>query len=154
VEGDRLKRIRDLLPGAARRAGMDADPVAAGALFRDWCAIVGPRIADHAEPTSLRGGVLRVRADSPTWATEIGYLGEAIRAHVNAAAGGDLVAEVRVWTGPGTSPRRATDEASGRGPGRDPGRPPEEDPKVGLERARDAWRSGRSKALENQRKPW
>jgi predicted nucleic acid-binding Zn ribbon protein len=154
VEGDRLQRIRDLLPGAARRAGMDGDPVAAAAVFRDWRAIVGPHIADHAEPTSLRGGILRVRADSPAWASEIGYLGEEIRAHVNASAGRGLVAEVRVWTGPASRPRTSGDEGPRRASGRDRGRAPDEDPGVGLNRAREAWRSRRSKAVENQRKPW
>ena len=95
-----LKRIRDLLPGAARRAGVGEEAIDAGRVFRRWREVVGPQIADHAEPTSLRRGVLRVRADSPAWATEIGYLGEDIRARVNEAAGRALIAEVRVWTGP------------------------------------------------------
>lgn len=154
MERDPPKRIRDLLPGAARRVGMDGDAVAAGAVFRDWRAIVGRHIADHAEPTSLRGGVLRVRADSPAWATEIGYLGEQIRAHVNDSAGRDLVAEVRVWTGPGSVPRRSGDEPLGRDSRGDQDRAPEEDPEVGLDRARAAWQRRRSKTVENQRKPW
>jgi hypothetical protein len=153
VEGERLKRIRDLLPGAARRAGMGEEAIDAGRVFRRWRTVVGPQIADHAEPTSLRNGVLRVRADSPAWATEIGYLGGDIRVRVNDAAGRPLVAEVRVWTGPASRRREPEEPTSGaRVSASKEGS--DGDPAEALERAHDAWRRNRSGASENHRKPW
>lgn len=140
MKGKHLVRVRDLLPGAAQSAGMDERAVDASRIFRRWRDVVGRHIADHAQPSSLRRGLLRVRADSPVWASEIGYLGEEIRARVNEAAGCDLVREVRVWTGPApmagsSDPGEGVRTAAGGGPERVPA----EDPVEGLGRARAAW---------------
>jgi predicted nucleic acid-binding Zn ribbon protein len=134
--GDREPaRLADVLEGVGKRLGLD-HAVRAGRLWRAWREVVGSALADHAEPTSLRGGVLRVRADSPAWATEIGYLGEVIRQRVNGFFGQELVSEVRVWTGPGRirrppAPAPAADDPSPR--------PPARHPAQALERARRAW---------------
>jgi len=100
MKDDIPPRLGDLLDTSTRGAGIE-DAAGTGTVWNKWSAIVGPDIALHAEPSSLRGGVLRVRADSPAWATELGYLGEEIRRRANEVVGTDLVAEVRVWTGPG-----------------------------------------------------
>ena len=132
--------MRDLLAPVAEGLGMDA-PNESGRLWAAWRDLVGDHIADHAEPTSLRGGVLRIRADSPVWATEVGFLGEHIRARVNEHMGKNAVAQVRVWTGPGrvsqrsrAGDRKEADAVapSRRGPG-------PESPEEALERARRAW---------------
>ncbi|MGH2730341.1 MAG: DciA family protein [Actinomycetota bacterium] len=96
-------RLGALLGGFGKRVGFE-NPVEAGRIWRGWHEIVGSSVARHAEPTSLRRGVLRVRADSSTWATEIGYLGDEIRRRANEHVGKTVVEEVRVWTGPGTIP--------------------------------------------------
>lgn len=132
--------LKDLLPGATGRLGIPS-PEATGRVWSTWTDIVGPSVAAHAEPTSLRDGVLRVRADSPAWATEIGYLADEIRRRANAVTGASLVAEVRVWTGPrpsgGPSVGRTGGAASKGVP--EPGREPSRDPAEALERARRAW---------------
>ncbi|MGI8775116.1 MAG: DciA family protein [Actinomycetota bacterium] len=92
--------LKNLLPGVGRKLGLDA-AVETGLVWQKWPEIVGEAVAAHAEPTSLRNGVLKVRTDSPTWATEIGYLGRQIALKANEVAGCRLVTEVRVWTGPG-----------------------------------------------------
>lgn len=134
---DEPSRLKDLLPGATGRLGIPS-PEATGRVWSAWKDIVGPAVASHAEPTSLRDGVLRVRADSPAWATEIGYLADEIRSRANAVTGRSLVLEVRVWTGPGSTlatPAPATPrDASG-----EPRRERPEDPAEALERARRAW---------------
>jgi Dna[CI] antecedent, DciA len=109
---------------------------------------VGAAVADHAGPSSLKAGVLRVRADSPAWATEIGYLRDEIKAAVNRLVGVELVKEVRVWSGP----REGRTEGPGRGaePSGGPARgglgtprgptasvPP--DPQAAAARAKAAW---------------
>lgn len=136
------------------RAGI-ADPRATGIVWARWSEIVGPAIAANAEPTSLRDGVLRVRATTPTWATELTYLASEIRSRANELAGAEVVSEVRVWTGPGpvtrATPQPATERFDG---GRDDERatPAAEaspaDPASILsafERARAAWLRRRSK---------
>lgn len=133
-------RLKHLLSDATGRLGIPS-PEATGRVWSAWAEIVGPAVAAHAEPTSLRGGVLRVRADSPAWATEIGYLAEEIRARANAVTGRPLVSEVRVWTGPrpsGGTSSGAAGPAAGTTPG-DADRDPPKDPGEALERARRAW---------------
>src|SRR5687768_9323197 len=111
--------------------------VEAGRVFARWGSIVGDDVAAHIEPTSLRDGVLRVRADSPTWATEIGYLAEEIAGRVNSEVGRKVVTELRVSAGPRldraqpkavTRPRSAARSGSSE--------PPPDDPREAFERAR------------------
>jgi hypothetical protein len=139
--GDSPFRIRDLLGDVGRRVGIPA-ALETGMVWARWSEIVGDAVARHAEPSSLKGGVLRVRADSPSWATEIGYLGDEIKASVNRTVGVDLVQEVRVWTGPGPSrggTRSAAKATSAAGGGEPTVVAPAPDPRVAFERARAAW---------------
>jgi hypothetical protein len=91
--------IREVLGKLSRRLGLP-DPGRTGAVWGRWEEFVGAEIAGHARPSSLRDGVLRVRADSPVWAHELGYLREEIKGRVNASLGHPVVAEVRVYTAP------------------------------------------------------
>ena len=139
--GDSPFRIRDLLGDVGRRVGIPA-AVETGMVWSRWSEIVGEAVAGHAEPSSLKGGVLRVRADSPSWATEIGYLGDEIKASVNRTVGVDLVHEVRVWTGAGPSRagrRSAATTTPATGSGAPMAAAPAPDPRAALERARAAW---------------
>jgi len=132
-------RIKDLLQGVGERLGFGG-AIETGLVWSRWNDIVGDTVAAHAEPTSLREGVLRVRTDSPTWATEVGYLGQEIKRAANQVAGKELVTEVRVWTAPGAiggagppSPASPQMAAAAR---------PESgrlDPETAFERARKAW---------------
>ena len=132
------ERLRDLLGEVGGKFGLgSANEV--GKIWARWAEIVGPGIADHADPTSLRRGVLRVRADSPAWATELGYLADELRTRVNEAVSTDLVGEVRVWIGPrGDRPREQGSERRQRASAA-PGKGRTEDPREALERAREAW---------------
>jgi len=137
-------RLGELLEPTARRAGI-SDGAKTGMVWSKWRSIVGPDIAGHAEPSSLRGGVLRIRADSPAWATELGYMGEEIRGRVNEAVGAQLVDEVRVWTGPGRI--RAESRATPAAPPAAVERPGGEvDPETAFNRAFMAWRRRRGGA--------
>ncbi|HVL65097.1 MAG TPA: DUF721 domain-containing protein [Actinomycetota bacterium] len=133
--------IKDVIAPVARRLGVGG-AVETSVIWGRWVDLVGDDVAAHAEPTSLRDGVLRVRTDTPVWATEIGYLAAEIRRRVNAAVGSEAVREVRVWTGPGriSEPRTGVVERRDAR-GRREGPPP--DPAAALERARRAWRQRR-----------
>jgi hypothetical protein len=149
--GDRLEEpveLGALLDPVGRRLGLES-AADAGRLWSGWPEIVGSAVAGHAEPSSLRGGILRVRADCPTWATEITYLADAIRSSANGWLGHEAVREVRIWTGPGAvrsaAARRGKTGSGAAGPAR-PSRPGTEgDPRRALERARRAWAERRGR---------
>ena len=136
---DAPSRLKELLDPIARRMGVGT-AAAAGALWRRWPEIVGEDMARHAEPTSLRAGVLKVRTDSPVWATELGYLVTELKTRLNEALGSEVVNEVRVWTGPGKVQPRRNQSAKPRVEPR-PRATSESptDPVEALEKARAAW---------------
>lgn len=152
--GELPPRLGELLGTVGSRAGI-GDSKATAIVWAKWAEIVGAAVAGNAEPTSLRDGVLRVRATTPTWATELTYLGGEIRARANALVGREVVREVRVWTGPGrvapataATPERRVDGGSGatdqdpatEASGGDPA-----DIQTAYERAHAAWFKRRSK---------
>lgn len=146
--------LRRLLGPAGQKLGLHA-AVETGRIWARWAVIVGPEIAAHAQPTSLRDGILRVKADSPVWATEIGYLSSEIKKRANSVVDREVVREVRVWSGPLDPPApprprsRPRPEAavdapppSAPAPAVDPGAA---DPKEALGRAFRAWSKRRSR---------
>lgn len=115
------------------------DAPATGIIWAHWRDIVGPQIADHAEPSSLKDGVLRIRTDSPTWATEIGYLGADIAAAANLETGRKMVERVVVWIGPKASPSSASTNGVPSPERARRLRPASDDPREAFEAARRAW---------------
>ena len=140
-------RVKQLLGPLGRKIGI-ADSAASSRLWQEWVEIVGPDVAAHAEPTSLRDGVLRVRTESSVWATEIGYLTGEIARRANEVAGAGTVREVRVWTSPAPITRRKNTEP----PRADatPGHPRAvtTDPGAAFRRAWEAWARRRSKGSD------
>jgi hypothetical protein len=147
--GEGLHGIRDALARLSRRLGLP-DPGKAGAVWGKWEELVGAEIAGHARPSSLRDGVLRVRADSPAWAHELGYLREEIKGRVNAGLGDPVVAEVRVYTAPlepGSTGRTDRETEARRGPVASQRAAPPAGPEEALERAKLAWLRRRKRRL-------
>jgi predicted nucleic acid-binding Zn ribbon protein len=139
---DGLVALRDALVQAAGKFGF-SDALATGALWRGWTEIVGEDVAAHAEPTSLKDGLLRIRADSPVWATELGYLAEEIRSRINLNAETELVAKIAVWTGPRKDSGRVRGTRS-RGSAETPDDELPDSPMEALQRAEKAWRKTHS----------
>jgi predicted nucleic acid-binding Zn ribbon protein len=77
------------------------------ALFAHWEDLVGREIAAHAQPRSLRDGVLLVCADQPAWATQLRYLGSHLLDRIRTQTNGGEVAEIRVIVAASTPPARA-----------------------------------------------
>ncbi len=91
--------------------------VAAGSVMGRWDEIVGRQVAEHCQPVSFEEGILAVRADSTSWATQIRLLSSSLLGAIEKAVGPDVVRELRVH-GPSApswsrGPRRTSD---GRGP--------------------------------------
>jgi len=139
----------DLLGGVGKELGLSG-AIGTGRLWARWVEVVGAAIADHAEPTSLKDGVLRIRTDSPTWATELGYKGAEIARRANEVAGATIVSEVRVWTGPGPIERRAAEggpryPTPGEETSEEPADAVTSEPLEALGRARAAWARRRAR---------
>jgi predicted nucleic acid-binding Zn ribbon protein len=134
-------RVGEVLDGLGVRLGLGRSSDV-GIIWKRWDQIVGATIARHAEPSSLRDGLLKIRAESPVWAAELAYLAGEIKSRANQLAGRDAVTDVRVWTGPGVvraTPKVAHDHApKGSAPA------PPADPMEALERAHTAWCRRRS----------
>jgi predicted nucleic acid-binding Zn ribbon protein len=80
-------------------AGLGAPPASAlHTVFVHWRELVGPAVAEHAWPLSLKGGTLTVGVDQPGWATQLRYLGATLLARVAELTGEASVTrfEVRV----------------------------------------------------------
>jgi predicted nucleic acid-binding Zn ribbon protein len=65
-------------------------------VFSRWEQVVGAEVAAHAEPRSLRGGVLVIAVDQPAWATQLRFLGADLLARVRDATGCSEVTEIQV----------------------------------------------------------
>ena len=86
---DRVARTLDAPPSAALRA-----------VFVGWSDVVGPTVAAHCRPVSLRRKVLVVAVDEPGWATELRYLGPRLLQRVAGVTGPGVVEELEVRVRP------------------------------------------------------
>jgi predicted nucleic acid-binding Zn ribbon protein len=78
------------------------------AVFSQWERLVGPEIAAHACPTSLRDGALVVTVDQPAWAAQLRFMTGDLVARIRAEADAPEVVKIEIRTGqPGPSQRRA-----------------------------------------------
>jgi predicted nucleic acid-binding Zn ribbon protein len=91
-------------------------PVTDAAVLSRWEAIVGPEVASHCRPESLREGELVLAAESTAWATQLRLLVPRLMTLITAELGKGVVKRIRVH-GP-TAPdwRRGPLRVDGRGP--------------------------------------
>jgi len=81
-----------------------------------WPHLVGPEIADHCTPLSLRDGELVLQAESTAWATQLRQLQRQLLSRLAAAVGKDVVRRIRVVGPSGPSWRHGPRHIRGRGP--------------------------------------
>lgn len=87
--------VGDSLDRVTRAIGVPLSAVLA-TIFSRWEAIVGPEIAGHARPRTLREGVLTVVVEQPAWAAQLGFMtGELLR-RVELAVGPGQVGEIQL----------------------------------------------------------
>jgi predicted nucleic acid-binding Zn ribbon protein len=80
-------------------------PSALASVFGHWSELVGEALAQHAQPASLRDGVLVVLVDQPAWASELLYFGGELRRRICEAIGDPGVDCVQVRVSPVWPPR-------------------------------------------------
>ncbi|TSD99250.1 DUF721 family protein [Skermania sp. ID1734] len=109
------QRLGALAGAIAKNRGWSGR-VAEGTVLGRWIQVVGSEIADHAEATALRDGVLHVAAESTAWATQLRLMQTQILAKINAAVGNGVVTSLHI-TGPqAPSWRKGPRHVPGRGP--------------------------------------
>lgn len=123
------------LPGIARPGRVWREPVAFGpalgrllaargwkpraadaSVLSRWDVIVGPDIADHCTPVSLREGHLELVAESTAWATQLRMLSRQILAILHRELGPEVVRQITI-RGPSTPNwQHGRIRTGGRGP--------------------------------------
>ena len=77
--------------------------IAEGSVFGLWRCIVGDQIADHANPTNLKEGVLKISAESSAWATQLRIVQTKILSKITSALGNNIVTSLKIFGPIGTS---------------------------------------------------
>jgi predicted nucleic acid-binding Zn ribbon protein len=99
-----VRPLRVSLDEMSTRLGLAA-PDTLNQVFSGWTALVGEPLASHVVPTGLRDGVLRLRADEPAWAAQVGYLGTELVDRINERLGAAVVRELAVSVRGSRTPR-------------------------------------------------
>jgi len=97
-------------PSEPRRLGASLDRITSSlgaptatalhTIFERWPDIVGPSIAAHARPLTLRRGALTIATDQPGWATQLTYLEHDLKRRIDEVAGPGEVIRVKVVVRP------------------------------------------------------
>ncbi len=114
-DGRDPRLVADTLAALVRDRGWTQD-VSVGGVIGRWRDVVGDQVADHCTPETFEDGVLLVRTDSTSWATNLKLLAPQLLRRLADDVGEDVVREVRVLgpTGPGF--KRGPRSVPGRGP--------------------------------------
>ncbi|HET6963597.1 MAG TPA: DUF721 domain-containing protein [Acidimicrobiales bacterium] len=99
------RRVEESLQRISRSMG-GSDAGVLGVVFSHWEEAVGPAIADHATPLSLRDGVLVVGVAESAWATQLRFLERQILDRLREAAGRDVATRIDVRVKPSGGGRR------------------------------------------------
>jgi predicted nucleic acid-binding Zn ribbon protein len=92
-------------------------PLAQARVFAEWPTLVGPEVAAHCEPVTLRGGELRVNAESTAWAAQLRLLSATMLARLVAELGPQVVTRLVISAPTGPSWRHGRFSVRGaRGP--------------------------------------
>src|SRR5674536_31843 len=86
------------------------------AVMGRWDSLVGPELAEHCRPVSLRDGELVLVAESTAWATQVRLLGRQLIVRLNRQLGAGVIRQVRVHGPTAPSWVKGPRRVAGRGP--------------------------------------
>jgi predicted nucleic acid-binding Zn ribbon protein len=69
------------------------------AIFGRWQQLVGPDIAAHAKPVSLRRGQLVLVVDHPAWASQLRFMTGDLMTRITESTGSGDVREIHIRVG-------------------------------------------------------
>lgn len=107
--------VADSLAALVRDRGWTED-VSVGGVVGRWRDVVGDQVADHCDPEAFEDGVLTVRTDSTSWATNLTLLVPQLLRRLADDVGEGVVREVRVLGPAGPGFKRGPRSVPGRGP--------------------------------------
>jgi len=93
-----VDEIGKVLPTLFRKQIGRAEPHLLEILIPLWPRIAGKIMAQHSQPAFFASGVLTLNTDSATWATQLRYMTEDIRAEINSFLGKPIVKKLRIKT--------------------------------------------------------
>lgn len=114
-DGRDPRLVADTLAALVRDRGWTQD-VSVGGVVGRWRDVVGDQVADHCAPETFEDGVLLVRTDSTSWATNLRLLAPTLLRRLADDVGEDVVREVRVLGPAGPGFKRGLRSVPGRGP--------------------------------------
>src|SRR5512135_3326167 len=94
----RPAELSDVIAKVLKERGLGAQNTLAK-LIPLWGAAVGEKVASHAAPTMLKGGLLTITVDGSAWMNQLSMLSQTIIAEVNTALGGEEVSELKFRLG-------------------------------------------------------
>ena len=105
--GDEPRPLTDGLDRVVRHLGAPSVRAVTD-VFTVWEEAVGPQVAAHAVPKSLRDGVLKVAVDDPAWTTQLRFLEADILSRLAASLGDEAPDRIELRVDrPGRSGRRS-----------------------------------------------
>ncbi|MGO8788539.1 MAG: DUF721 domain-containing protein [Terriglobia bacterium] len=93
-----MDEIGKILPSLFSKQIRREEPYLLEILLPLWPRIVGKSIAQHCQPTLFASGVLSLASDSATWAKQLVFLTEEVRAKINGFLGQPIVRKLRIKT--------------------------------------------------------
>lgn len=95
--GGEPSRVGESLDRISKRLGGPKAQTAA-AVFEQgrWQGLVGPDIAAHAKPVTLRGGVLTLAVDDPAWAAQLKFMTDQLVARISQATDTGEIREIHL----------------------------------------------------------
>ena len=106
------KKLSELLDRTTKRLGGPSSGTSS-TVFSRWEQVVGPEIAGHARPVSVRDGTLVLAVDHPAWATQLRYMTSELLTRISEASGTTEVCDIQI---------RVAGDPRPRSPGRTTGR--------------------------------
>jgi predicted nucleic acid-binding Zn ribbon protein len=87
---DQFTSIKDIISSLLKDPSLPFNPADAR-IWEVWDEAVGPGIAEHARPSWVRKGLLRVEVSDPIWLQEIEFVSDDIRERLNQRLGGKRI---------------------------------------------------------------
>lgn len=85
-------------------------------VLTQWTQIVGEDLASHVVPDTFEAGILVLRAESTTWATQVRLMLPQLRKNIDTAVGTGVVSDIRIQGPQGPSWKAGPRHVKGRGP--------------------------------------
>jgi predicted nucleic acid-binding Zn ribbon protein len=88
-----MTSLKDILQGLLSSSNLKFNPADAE-IWEVWDDVVGPAIAEHAQPSNIAKKRLRVHVAEPIWLQELEFVADTIKKKLNARLGRNAVDKV------------------------------------------------------------